>query len=261
MSLISAHRCGAQADRTLENTREALELAVRLEVEYVEFDVQRCIDGTFVLYHDDHVEIDGTGRRLDTLTFEALSGATSQLVRYDEALRILADGGKRAHIDLKFVSPDGVYADPAATYEVEATALALDTMGAGAFIITSLEDRTVFAIRRWAKDAYPDLLVGLSLGRDMTGRRRSELWRTRYNELFPRTRIKACDANLVVANKTLARLTLAGFAKRERLPLLVWTVDEAPELGRWIDDPRTWMVTTNFPGLAAQLRERRRSPR
>ena len=52
---LSAHRCGAGQDRTLENTRVALDGALRLPVEYVEFDVQRCGDGTLVCFHDDWV--------------------------------------------------------------------------------------------------------------------------------------------------------------------------------------------------------------
>lgn len=255
MTLISAHRCGAGAEHALENTREAIVLATRLDAEFVEFDVQRTADGVFVLFHDDHIEIDGKNRRLDALTVEQLAAATPQFVRYDEALQILAAAGKRAHIDLKFVSPDGDYDVPSSTYEVEATAIAIDTIGPDAMIITSLEDRTVRAIRRWIEPVYPDLLVGLSLGRDMSGRRAGERLRTRYAELFPRTRIKDCDANLVVANKTLARLTLARFAAKRALPLLVWTVDEPDELRRWIRDPRTWLVTTNYPRRALEIRD------
>ena len=51
--LVSAHRCGAGGDRALENTRVALENALDLDVDFIEFDVQRCADGVLVLYHDD----------------------------------------------------------------------------------------------------------------------------------------------------------------------------------------------------------------
>ncbi len=261
MTLLSAHRCGAETDRTLENTREAIELATYLGAEFIEFDVQRCADGVFVLFHDDHVEIDGELVRLADLPFARLAEATHQFIRYDDALAILAARGKHAHIDLKFVSPDELYADPSSTYEVVAARLAVEIMGADQIIITSLEDASVRAIRAWARERYPHLLVGLSLGRDLTGRRRQEVIHTRLRELFPRTRIRESGANLVVANKQLARWTLARFAAKRRLPLLVWTVDNPKELERWIRDPRTWLVTTNYPARALRIREERRSRR
>lgn len=255
MPLLSAHRCGAEADHAMENTREALERATSLRSEFVEFDVQRCADGVFVLFHDDHVQIGDSLVALHTLTFAELSARTGQFVRYEDALEILA-GRRRAHIDFKFVSPRDRYADPVSTHEVEATQIAIDRMGADQIIVTSLEDASVRAIRAWARARHPALLVGLSLGRDMTGRRMPEVVSTRASELFPTDRILACDANLVVANKALARATLARFAHRRGLPLLIWTVDDPIELRRWLRDRRTWMVTTNHPRLAAELRDR-----
>ena len=262
MPLLSAHRCGAEGNLALENTREALERAATLASEFVEFDVQRCVDGVFVLYHDDHVQVAGDLVPLSGLTFAELSAATQQLVRYEDALAILA-GRRRAHIDFKFFSPRELYAVPERTFEVAATQIAIDVMGAGAIIVTSLEDASVRAIRAWSRSRHPALLVGLSLGRDLTGRRVPEVVSTRASELFPTERIIACDANLVVANKSLARATLARFAHRRDLPLLIWTVDEPDELRRWLMDRRTWMVTTNYPLLAAELRERwpQRPPR
>lgn len=256
MPLLSAHRCGAEADRSLENTREALERSLSLGTEFVEFDVQRCRDGAFVLFHDDHAQVGGGLVPLSRLTFDELTTARgAPVLRYEDALTILA-GRKRAHIDLKFVSPAAAYADPATTFEVAAVRLAVERMGAEGCIVTTNEDASVRAIRDWSRTVHPELLVGLSLGRDLTGRAMPEVMATRASELFPTERILACDANLVVANKALARATLARFAHRRGLPLLIWTVDDRLELRRWLGDARTWMVTTNFPRLAEELRAR-----
>ena len=49
--LVSAHRMGAGGDRARENSLPALEQALALGVDYVEFDVWRRDDGTFVVAH------------------------------------------------------------------------------------------------------------------------------------------------------------------------------------------------------------------
>jgi glycerophosphoryl diester phosphodiesterase len=72
--------------------------------------------------------------------------------------------------------------------------------------------------------------------------------------VFPGRRVRRCRANVVVANRWLALFGVAGWAGRRRLPLLVWTLDSTWELTRWLQDPRVWMVTTNYPRRAATLR-------
>ena len=253
-TLISAHRGGVGADVASENTRGALERAVELDCEYVEFDVQRCSDGTFVLCHDEILET-GSGRApVARLTLAQFHEAAPGCLEYEEALQILR-GRKRAHIDFKFVSPEQLYGTPSASYEVEAIARAVDVMGADEIMVSSLEDDSVKAIRAWSRERYPGLLVGLSLGRDLSGLRRRAVLAARWGELFPRRRILACDANLVVASKTLARLSLERFATRQQLPMLVWTVNDPKYLRRWVNGRRPWMATTDYPRQAAWIRD------
>jgi glycerophosphoryl diester phosphodiesterase len=252
MAMISAHRCGAGSDLDLENTRAALDRALTLDVDYVEFDVQRLGDGTFVLFHDDFVELDGQTVPMSGLTFEQFSGMADHFMRYDDVLAALK-GVKHAHIDLKFVSPESSYADPESTYEVAATKQALEILGAGHFIITTLEDRSVRAVRDWADGVGLDLLVGLSLGRDITEMSLVEAVRTRLSEFFPGARIRDSRANLVVCHQRIARYTVARFARRRGLPLLVWTVDEPEALAYWLTPDAAWLVTTNYPERAIGL--------
>lgn len=237
--LVSAHRCGAGRERALENTEHAVDRALAIDAEFVEFDVQRCGDGVLVLHHDEAVRIDGQRLRLETLSYaEAKRADGAPLLRYDRVLEQLRDR-KRAHIDLKFTSPPHLYAAPARTYEVEAVRLAITVLGAENLIVTSLQDRTVKAVREWASaNGHPDLLVGLSLG----------------SEFFPKVRYRACGANLVVANHRLARLSAARFARRANLPLLVWTVDDRMSLRYWLKPGRAWMLTTNHPLTALSMR-------
>jgi glycerophosphoryl diester phosphodiesterase len=250
--LVSAHRC---------LTRTEVERALALDVEFVEFDVQRCGDGTFVLFHHAVVEIDGSDVPLADLSLDGLFAVVPDVLLYDEVLDLLAGTGKRAHLDLKFLSPDPAYELTSTTYEVAAVARAVQRLGATNLVVTTLDDRSVKAVRDWADVLGHDLLVGLSLGRGVTG---FPVWRqikVRASEVWPHVRYRQSRANVVVAHHWLARLGVARFARRRRLPLLVWTVNTEDSLRHWLRPGRAWLVTTNEPELALRVRgaERLRS--
>ena len=251
--LISAHRFGAGPDRALENSLDALERSLALGVDYVEFDVQRCRDGTLVVSHDSRVPVEGHHVAISALTPAELERLAGPVVGYDDVLQRVA-GRCRAHIDLKFTSEATAYADPAATHEVGAVSRALERLGPGNLLVTMLEDRAVRAVRDWSDAQGHELLVGLSLGRSVRGLRWHHQVRVRVSELLPRLRYRDSRANLVVAKHTLARLGVAAFARRRHLPLLVWTVDTERSLRYWLRPGRAWLVTTNEPGLALEVR-------
>ena len=215
MTLVSAHRC---------LTRQDIEAAIALGVDYIEFDVQRCADGSLVLLHDP-VDVAPPG----TLTFS-------------EALDLLA-GRARLHLDLK-VEGD----------EVPVVAEAVRRLGTDRLLVTTLDDDGVRAVREWAIGEGHDLLVGLSLGRGVRDIPVLHGLRIRLTELFPRARYRSAGANLAVAHHWLARLRVRSFARRHRLPLLVWTVDTPRALAYWMRPGRAWLVTTNHPALALRLR-------
>jgi glycerophosphoryl diester phosphodiesterase len=228
--------------------------AATLACEYVEFDVQRCRGGVHVLYHDDFV-LDGRRRLpIASLTFEEFSKYADTWLLLDDALRIFRDR-KKVHLDLKFLSDPEDGGREGHGHEVALVAHVIDVMGAENVIVTTLEDDSVRAVRAWSRDRYPGLLVGLSLGRDVAGRGLWEAVQVRMSEAFPGRRLRRCDANLVVCEKTLARFRLAGWARRHGIPLLVWTVDRPRELRRWLLDPRVWLITTNYPRRALGLRD------
>ena len=251
--LLSAHRGGVGDDPGRENTRDALVDAVLLECEYVEIDVQRCRGGAHVVHHDD-VVLDGDRQvPISTLTLEEFTELAGPRLMLDEALEVLR-GRKKVHLDLKFLSDPDDGGDIGHGHEVELVEQVIDIMGAENVVVTTLEDESVRAIRRWSRTRHPDLLVGLSLGRDVEGPLRWSSLATRIAEVFPGRRVRGCDANLVVCHKAIASLRVAAWAARNGLPLLVWTVDEPRELRSWLRDPRVWLITTNFPRRAARLR-------
>jgi glycerophosphoryl diester phosphodiesterase len=253
--LISAHRFGAGPDRDLENSLDALETSLALGVDYVEFDVQRCNDGTFVVAHDSWVAVGDHQLPLSALTPPQLEVLAGTVVRYDDVLARI-DGRARAHIDLKFSSPDDAYADPAATYEVAAVRRAVERLGTGFLLVTTNDDRAVRAVRDWADAEGHELLVGLSLGRSVRGLSWPRQVQVRISELLPRLRLRESRANVVVAKDVLARLGVGAFARRQHLPLVVWTVDGEKALRYWLRPGRAWLVTTNQPGRALRIRGR-----
>lgn len=255
--LLSAHRGGCGRSPEVENTLAAFEAAVAMDIEYIEFDLQRTIDGVFVVNHDDRIRIFGRDRYISKMTAEQVDMVLGRRVRYEEVLSLLAAAGRKAHLDFKFTSPEGLYATPERTYEVEAVRVARAYLPDSDFIITTAEDASVRAVRDWMDAEGLTLMLGLSIGRHrLTGMNLVQQVRWRIEEMFPEKRIHRSGANLVVAYRHLARVRLLAWAARHNLPVLVWTVDSEKEMRRLLGDARVWMVTSNYPERGIALRHR-----
>jgi glycerophosphoryl diester phosphodiesterase len=215
MTLVSAHRCLTAVD---------IEAAIALGADYVEIDVQRCADGSLILFHD------------------PVDVAPPGTLGYAEALELLA-GRARLHLDLKVQGG-----------EPQIVAEAVARLGTDALLVTTLDDDGVRAVRDWADAEGHDLLVGLSLGRGLRDIPVLHAIRVRLTELFPSVRYRRSGANLAVAHHWLARLHVRRFARNHRMPLLVWTVDTPRSLAYWLRPGRAWLVTTNHPEVALRMR-------
>ncbi|RBY89779.1 glycerophosphodiester phosphodiesterase [Blastococcus sp. TF02A-26] len=250
--LLSAHRGGVGDDVARENTLEALREAAGNGCEYVEVDVQRCRDGVHVVHHDSWVA-DGDRRvPVASLTFPEFAALAGTFLLLDDALAALR-GRTRVHLDLKFASrPEA--GDVAPAEEVVLVRHVVEVMGPDAVVVTGLDDDAVAAVRNWSRDRHPDLLVGIALARDAGLRGLAKVLSGRISEVLPGRRRRACDANLAVCPRGHARLWGARWARRAGVPLLVWTVDDPAGLRAWLRDDRAWLVTTNFPQRALELR-------
>jgi glycerophosphoryl diester phosphodiesterase len=226
--LISAHRGGAGDETDDENTLHVVQKAVAAGVEYVELDVQRRVDGSLVVLHFDDGRPDPT--------------------RFDDVVGVL--GRARAHLDLKFGSPDG-------TAEIDAVRRALDVLGPGPHVATTGRVRSARALRAWADAEGLDLKVGISIGGTVAGLPFPEQVRRRWSELFPLATVTASGADVIAAHYALAFLTLRRLARRRGLDLLVWTPDHPLLLRYWLRPGRAWLVTTNHPARALRIRARR----
>lgn len=221
--LISAHRGAA-------------DIAHLPAVDYVEFDVRRTADGSYVVYHDGATP---SGRLIKDLAYDDFTAELgAEALALDDVLRI-AKGRTRLHIDLK---EEG--------YEAEIVRIALAGFSADEFVITSLEDESIRSI----KEQFPQVQAGLSLGRDVDGEPAWRRLRVRLRELFPGRRLKRCRADFVAAHRQLARIRLLRYCARTRIPIWVWTVDDEAEIAYFLNDPRVTAVITNRPDIALRLR-------
>jgi glycerophosphoryl diester phosphodiesterase len=246
MAMVSAHRGGAGDLRSSENTVEAFEAAIALGCDYVELDVRLTSDGTALVAHRDELAGDDGPYSIAAHRFDELSG--TPLVTLDAVLTLIR-GRIKAHVDLKVRGG-----------ETDVVSRIVEELGVDSVVITTAEDSSVRRLVAWSREHAPGLLVGLS-SRPRSSRGRWDRQLARLQAAFPRTRVRRSHANVVVSHKTLARATLRRYARRRGLPLLVWTVDGPDELERWMNDPHTWMVTTNHPARAIAARRPLRSAR
>lgn len=255
MAMVSAHEYGARVPRPGATVAEQFNDALTLGADFVEFDVRRTADGVFVIRHDRDIVVGGRERRIDAMTLDELHAEGQDVLTYVDALDALR-GHASAHIDLKLSAPARTYdgADDQ-TWEVQATALAVEVLGAGHIVVTTGRDRAAVALVRWSAAACPQLRVGLSLGGSRSGWSIRRQVAGRWSELFPARRVAATGVSVLAANKWLARFGVARWAQRHGLLLLVWTVDDRRGLRRWLRDPRCWLVTTNNVRAAVRIRD------
>jgi glycerophosphoryl diester phosphodiesterase len=231
--LISAHQgnCGVGGLPTPERYRRAIDLGV----DFVEFDVRRTVDGQYVIYHDPQTPLGRGMAETSIAEFRAEVGADA--LELSELLE-MAKGRVGLHVDLKEVG-----------YEADIVRRVLADFAESEFVITSLEDVSIRAI----KERYPTVRAGLSLGRDLD---HATVWHwlaIRLSELFPARRLKACRADFVAVHKRLATLRVLDYCARKKIPAWVWTVEDERDTARFWPDPRVAVVITNRPDLVLGL--------
>ena len=226
---ISAH--GPRA-----GTIEAYAGALETGAEYVEFDIRRTADAELTAFHDAHTR---QGERLAAMSYARLCGlAGYEVPRVADVMALIA-GKAIGHLDLKDTGG-----------EDQVVEMALDILGPGNFVVTTLEDESVAAI----KARFPDVPAALSLGRDLGEVATLRRPTTRLSELRPMRRLRACRADWAAVNYKLARAGVLAQCHRAGLKTMIWTVDEDQEIRRWLADPRVTVLITNRPADAVALR-------
>jgi glycerophosphoryl diester phosphodiesterase len=233
--LISAHSGGGEAARP--GSFEAYQHALSSGAEYAELDIRKTGDNVLVVYHDAHAGRGGPP--VSGLSWSELCGRAGYRVPLVAEVMELLGGKLRGHLDLKEIG-----------YEKEVIELALASFGPGQFVATTLEDVSVGAI----KEAYPEVLTALSLGRDLAGRPVSQRAAVRASELFPLPRIRACGADWVSVHYRLARAGVAAACRRHGIGLMVWTVDGERLIDQLLASRTVDVLITNRPAYAAARR-------
>ena len=229
MAAISAH-----SPRT--GTIEAFAQATATGAEYVEFDIRRTADGELAAYHDAHTR---QGDPLAAISYSRLRELAGYPVpRVADVMATIA-GKATGHLDLKDTGG-----------EEKVVEMALDILGPGNFVVTTLEDPSVAAI----KTRFP---AALSMGRDLNEVPRARRAATRLSELFPMRRLRACRADWVAVHRRLAAAGVLARCHRAGIKTMIWTVDEDAEIRRWLADPRVTVLITNRPGDAVAMRSSR----
>ena len=235
---ISAHRGGCED--ALAGTYEAYTKALEAGADYVEFDVRRTADGELAVYHDAYVRGHNAVTKISYAMLCELAGY--EVPRVADIMRLIA-GRAIAHVDLKEASGVDTIIERA-----------LEILGPGNFVATTLEDASVAAIR----SGFPEVPVGLSLGRDLGAMPLLLRPWARRQEAFPLRRIRACGADWVAIHHRLALAGVLGRCYRQNLKTMVWTVNSEAMITRWLADPRVDVLVTDRPRSAIAARDRLR---
>ena len=231
--MISAHRGGSVVNG--ESAAERYRRAIELGVDYIEFDIRRTLDGVMAVCHDPRTV---SGRPIAKYAYSKLTEELrGEAITFHELLG-LADGRVGLHLDLK-----------ESGYETLVVNDALEACPVERLVVTGDD-----AVIRKVKDDFPRVKVGLSLGEDLEGARPWVKLAVRLRELFPRGRVRDSHADFVAVHHQLASLNVLRYSASAGIPAWVWTVDEEPEMIRFLGDSRVTTLITNRPELALRLR-------
>lgn len=221
-----------------ESAAGRYERAIRLGVDYVEFDVRKTKDLVSIVYHDDCT---ASGRLIRDFAYRDLTEELGpEALTFEEMLDIAA-AKVGLHLDLKEVG-----------YEAEIVHAVRDRRALETLVITSADD-----VVRAVKEQFSEVRTGLSLGDELKGARPWTKLRVRLSEAFPRIRIERSNADFVAVEWELADFNVLRYCARHGLPAWVWTVDEEPAVRHFLADPRVTTLITNRPDLALKLRSAR----
>ncbi|MGD2092345.1 MAG: glycerophosphodiester phosphodiesterase [Candidatus Aminicenantes bacterium] len=228
--ILIAHR-GA---RTFfpENTLEAFEEAIRLNADMIELDVRRTQNNLFVVYHDEHIN----ERPIKDLAYDDICKISRLKIPTVEDVLKLTRSRIKLDIELK---EEG--------YEKEVVNFILKFLKEDEFVITSFNDNSLKII----KEVFPGIRTGLILGKS-NPKNPFRIW---ISELFPFKRSKKINVDFLVPHWRLLKLGFLRRAKKHKLPIFVWTVNEENLILKFLKDKRIDGIVTDKIEIAVQLKQ------
>jgi glycerophosphoryl diester phosphodiesterase len=228
--MIVAHR-GASA-YIKENSIGSFIRAIDIGADMIEFDIRRTRDCILIVHHDENVD----KHLVKNLTYEQIRIIDADIPAVEEIFR-LTKGKIKLDVELK---EEG--------YEEEVVELLLKYFREDEFVITSFNDRSLKII----KSGHPKVKVGLILGKEKP----EKFIRTRYSELFPIKRAKDAKADFLVPHWKLLRFGFLKRAKRNKMPVFVWTVNDEKEIEDLLNNDLIKAIITDRPEIAISLQKR-----
>jgi glycerophosphoryl diester phosphodiesterase len=194
------------AGHASENTLASFEVAIKLGVDFVEFDVRRSQDGTLVLIHDRTVERTTNGRGIvEYLTLRALrqldAGGGEKIPLLEEGLRCL-NGRAGAMIELKV---KGIAAETCAAVKA--------VQFQGAVIVASFLHQELLTVRK-----------------NMPGLFTLALFKANHM-IVPASALPAYATHAGLPLRSV-RAALVGTFQKRKIKVFVYTVDAPEDIAR-----------------------------
>ncbi len=227
---ISAHRAGPPP--APENTLAALERAIETGADYSEVDVQLSRDGELLMVHDaDFMRVAGDPRRVAETDYEALrelvqrpdDGSPVDERRVATLGQFMERARGRIHlmIELKYYGWDAELA-PTVVDEVRRMGMEEEV------VLMSLDQRALVQLAELAPDLPRGYVSTVAVG-DPAG----------------------LPVDFLAVHEARADPT---FIRNTRVPVHVWTVNDAARMARYIDRGVAGIIT-DAPALAVRVRE------
>lgn len=238
-----AHR-GDRANHPPGNNLAAFQSAIDAGIDHIESDVHRTADGELVLFHDDSLDAETTGRgpiaehtwsELHTVRYLADGRTTDHgLVRLEDALGLWPD--LRWNLDAK----DGAAVDPLVDL--------IKRTGSGhRVLLTAFELGTIRRVRR---SAPPETCTGLAKV-EIVAVRAASLVGVPIPHLGDAAQVPAEHRGVTVVDERFV-----ATCHRADIAVHVWTVNEAAEMHRLLDLGVDAVITDDPTTLVSVLDER-----
>lgn len=237
-TILAAHR-GAHTPyqgSCRENTLQAFEYAIHLNAQMIELDVRKTRDNVFIVYHDEKLN----KAHIKELTYMDIRKRSPIEIPTMEETLIRTRGKIKLDIEVK-----------ESGYELDLMRLILQYLKEDEFVISSFIDESVKTI----KTSFPRVKAGLLLGHP---RIKYSLLK-RISEVFPARRCLAAKADFVAPHWRLLRFGLLNRAKKHRLPVFVWTVNNRELIRKLLEDERVDAIITDNIQLAVELQKNTRN--
>jgi glycerophosphoryl diester phosphodiesterase len=224
--LIIAHRGATSPAR--ENTLEAFQKAIDLRADMIEFDVRRTLDGRYVIHHDPHI----AGKPLDAATVrEVREIARSMGFHVPELEEVLALTRGRIGLDIE-LKEEG--------YEREIVRLVGGHLAEADYIVSSFHAISLARVKHCSAAVRTGLI---------------------FNDAAALTTdILEGDTDWLLPVQSLAAGELLERMKRTGKNIAVWTVNDAQQMKRLLDDDRVGGIITDRTDAALAVREGQEAP-